>query len=295
MERFLSDRRAIWVMLAPALVVYTFVLLIPIVWSVVYSFFSGSPITGLKFVGVKNFTELVHDPSFIQALEVSLKYAAVVTTGQIILGLLLAMLYHFSLKKSSALVRSVVFFPVILPTVAVAQLFVKLFQQAPQNGLVNAVLGAIGLASWEKDWLADPTWAFWILVIMDTWRAMGFYAVLLYAGLVDIPGEIFESARLDGAAGWRLTRYIMLPFMTPIIVSATIFSLNGTLKVFDSVLALTNGGPGFATTPLTLYMYNTAFTYGDYGYGSTIAMALTVLCLVATVAIFRSARKDVAT
>jgi len=280
-------------MLGPALVVYTLVLLVPILWSVAYAFFSGSPVTGFKFVGVHNFVELVHDPSFIQALEVSVKYALAVTTGQVVLGLLLAMLFHFYLKRASGLVRTIVFFPVVLPTVAVAQLFVKLFQEAPQNGLVNSGLQALGLVNWERDWLAGPTAAFWILVGMDIWRAMGFYAVLLYAGLVDIPVEIFESARLDGARGWRLARYVVLPLMTPILVSATIFSLNGTLKVFDSVLALTQGGPGFATTPLTLYMYNTAFTYGDYGYGSTIAMALTVLCLVATVTIFRTARRDV--
>jgi multiple sugar transport system permease protein/raffinose/stachyose/melibiose transport system permease protein len=143
------------------------------------------------------------------------------------------------------------------------------------------------------DWLASASGALVILIGMDVWRAMGFYAVLLYSGLVDIPGEIFESARIDGAAGWHMVRHMVVPLMTPLLVSSTIFSLNGTLKVFDSVLALTNGGPGTATTPLTLYMYNTSFTYGDYGYGSTIAMALTLLCLAATVTIFRSARRDV--
>ena len=94
---------------------------------------------------------------------------------------------------------------------------------------------------------------------MDIWRAMGFYAVLLYAGLVDIPEEMLESARLDGASGLRLVRSIVLPLSTPVLLSSVIFSINGTLKVFDSVLALTNGGPGDATTPLTLYMYSTAF------------------------------------
>ena len=121
---------------------------------------------------------------------------------------------------------------------------------------------------------------------------MGFYAVLLYAGLVEVPQDLIESARIDGATGPRLFRSVILPLLAPVLLSSVIFSINGTLKVFDSVLALTRGGPGNATTPLTLYMYNTAFTYGDYGYGSTIAMALTILCLVVTVAIFRSARRD---
>jgi multiple sugar transport system permease protein/raffinose/stachyose/melibiose transport system permease protein len=127
---------------------------------------------------------------------------------------------------------------------------------------------------------------------MDIWRSMGFYAVLLFAGVVDIPDEIIESARLDGAGRWSLVRNIVLPLSAPVLLSSIIFSINGTLKVFDSVVALTNGGPGNATTPLTLYMFQTSFTYGDYGYGSTIALMLTILCLIVTVFIFRGSRRD---
>ena len=120
---------------------------------------------------------------------------------------------------------------------------------------------------------------------------MGFYAVLLYAGLLDIPEEIIESARLDGANGLRLVKNIILPLSLPILLSSIIFSLNSTLKVFDSLLALNNGQPGTSTAPLTLYMYRTAFEYAEYGYGSTIALVLTILCLVFTLAIFRSQRQ----
>jgi ABC-type sugar transport system permease subunit len=293
MERVLRDRRAIAVFVGPALAVYTLVLLVPIVWSVGYTFFSGSIISGLKPTGWSNYGKLLHDAAFWRATGITARYAVCVTVGQVVLGLLLALLYVFHLKRSSALVRTLAFFPVVLPTVAVAQLFVKLFQIAPQNGLVNAALQGMGMGDSARDWLASPTAAFWILVAMDIWRAMGFYAVLLYAGLVDVPTDLIESARIDGARGWRLFRSIILPLLTPILVSSLIFSINGTLKVFDSVLALTGGGPGDATTPLTLYMYNTAFTYGDYGYGSTIAMALTILCLLVTLAVFRTSRRDV--
>jgi multiple sugar transport system permease protein/raffinose/stachyose/melibiose transport system permease protein len=126
---------------------------------------------------------------------------------------------------------------------------------------------------------------------MTLWGSMGFYAVLLYAGLLDIPEEIIESARLDGANGLRLVRHIVLPLSLPILLSSIIFSLNATLKVFDSLLALNNGQPGTSTAPLTLYMYRTAFEYAEYGYGSTIALVLTMLCLVFTLAIFRSSRR----
>jgi multiple sugar transport system permease protein/raffinose/stachyose/melibiose transport system permease protein len=120
---------------------------------------------------------------------------------------------------------------------------------------------------------------------------MGFYAVLLFTGLIDIPDEVIESARIDGASGLRLVRHIILPLSAPILLSSVIFSFNATLKVFDSLLALNNGGPGTSTSPLTLYMYRTAFEYAEYGYGSTIAVILTLLCMVFTLAVFRSSSK----
>lgn len=293
MQKVLGDRKAILVFVGPALLIYVLVLLIPIVWSIGYTFYEGSPIGGFTFSGLENYTRLFQDQDFVKALWFSLKYTAVVTTGQIILGLLLALFYTFYLKHASALIRTLVFFPVILPTVAVAQMFVKFFAIAPQYGLVNALLALFGLESLVEAWLGRGATAFWVLVIMDIWRAMGFYAVILYAGLVEIPGEIIESARLDGATGRTLVWFIVRPLLMPIIVSSLIFSLNGTLKVFDTVVALTGGGPGNATTPLTLYMYKTAFTFNQYGYGSTVAFMLTLLSLVVTLLVFRSARQDI--
>jgi len=291
LQSVLSDRRAILAFVGPALAVYSLILLVPIVWSLGYTFFEGSAVSGFHWVGLDNFTKLLHDSGFWHAFRFTLEYAVLVTIGQVGLGLLLALLYVFHLRRSSALVRTLVFFPVVLPTVAVAQLFVKLFEIAPQNGLVNAALDGLGLET--KNWLGQTGTAVVVLVIMDVWRSMGFYAVLLYAGLVDIPDDLIEAARIDGAKGVRLVRHIVLPLLAPILFSALIFSINGTLKVFDSVVALTNGGPGDATTPLTVYMFQTAFTYGSYGYGSTIATSLAVMSLVVTIGIFRFARRDV--
>jgi ABC-type sugar transport system permease subunit len=294
MELLLRDRRAILTFIGPALLVYTLVVLVPIVWSLVYTLFEGNVIAGFQFVGLNNFALLVRDPAFWQSVVFTLKYAFFVTIGQVGVGLLLALLYVFYLRNASGLVRTLIFFPVILPTVAVAQMYSKLFEIAPQLGLVNSLLQAVHLDSWVQPWLGQGGTAFIVLVIMDIWRSMGFYAVLLYAGLVDVPNELLEAARVDGASGFRLVRRIVLPLMTPILFSSLIFSINGTLKVFDSVLALTNGGPGQATTPLTLLMYNTAFSNGQYGYGSTIAFALAFMCLIVTLVIFRSARRNVA-
>ncbi|GHJ97833.1 ABC transporter permease [Streptomyces sp. NE5-10] len=290
MHRVLGDRRAILILLGPALLVYTLIMLVPMVWSLGYSFTKGNSIEGFTGSGLDNFTRLLDDPAVHEALWFTLKYAVIVTAGQVIAGYLLALLYVFFLKKASALVRTLAFFPVILPTVAVGLLFQKLFQVAPQPGPVNSLLNAIGLES--IDFFGSAGSAFWVLIIMDIWRSMGFYAVLLFAGLMDIPDEVLESARLDGASGLRLIRHIVLPLSLPVLLSSLIFSINGTLKVFDSVVALTNGGPGTGTTPLTLYMFQSSFTYSEYGYGSTIALLLTVVCLLVSLAVYRVSRRD---
>lgn len=294
MQKILSDRRAILVFVGPALLIYTLIVLIPIVWSVVYGFQEGTLLRGFRFVGLDNFIRLWNDSNFIDSLAFGLRYALIVTTGQIVFGFLLALAYTFHLKRASALVRTIIFLPVVLPTVAVAQMFIKLFEITPQYGLVNALLDAAHLDAWIRPWLGQAGTAFYVIVIMDIWRAIGFYGIILYSGLLNIPDEIIEAARLDGAQGWRLVRYIVTPLLRPVLVTAIIFSLNGTLKVFDSIVALTNGGPGDTTTPLTLYMYKTAFVTNQYGYGSTIAIFLTLECLLITLLFYRLARRDIA-
>lgn len=289
MNQVLGNRRAAAMLLAPALLLYTAIILVPIFWSGAYTLFTGSPITGFKFSGLKNFGDFVHDKAAWQATWFTVRYALIVTTAQVALGYGMALLYVFTLRRASSFIRTMVFFPVVLPTVAVALLFQKLFETAPTLGPVNSAIDAAG--GQPIAWF-NAQHAFWIIIILDVWRSIGFYAVLLYAGLLDIPDEVLESARMDGATGWRMLRHIVLPLSAPVLLSSIIFSINGTLKVFDSVIALTNGGPGNATTPLTLYMFQTAFSYGEYGYGSTIAMMLTILCLVVTLVVFRGSRRD---
>jgi multiple sugar transport system permease protein/raffinose/stachyose/melibiose transport system permease protein len=290
MHRVLGDRRAVLILVGPALLVYSLIMLVPMVWSLGYSFTTGNTIDGFHGNGLHNFRHLFTDPAVRPALWFTVKYAVVVTVGQVLVGYLLALAYVFVLKRASSVIRTLVFFPIVLPTVAVGLLFQKFFQVAPQTGPVNSLLNAVGLHS--VDWFGSAGSAFLVLVLMDVWRSMGFYAVLLFAGLVDVPEEVLESARLDGASGLRLVRHIVLPLSFPVLMSSVIFSINGTLKVFDSVVALTNGGPANATTPLTLYMFQTSFTYSDYGYGSTIALVLTVLCLLVTLVVFRVSRRD---
>lgn len=289
MNSIFGDRKTIFILLAPALVLYTLLKVVPVGWSLGLSFFEGNSLRGFDWVGLQNFTTFFTDPAALQSMWVSIFFAVVATALQVALGYALALLYVFVLRKGSTLVRTLVFFPTVLPTVAVALLFRSFVAVGENQGPVNDVINFFGGESVEV--LASTVGTMTTAIVMTLWSSMGFYAVLLYAGLLDIPEEVIESARLDGANGLKLVRHIVVPLSLPILLSSIIFSLNATLKVFDSLLALNGGGPGTSTAPMTLYMYRTAFEYAEYGYGSTIAVILTALCLVFTLAIFRSSRR----
>jgi raffinose/stachyose/melibiose transport system permease protein len=289
MQSIFGDRKTIIILLGPALLLYTLLKVAPVAWSFGLSFFEGNTLRGFEWVGIDNFTTFLSDGAALQSVGVSVIFSVVATIGQVALGYLLALLYVFVLRKGSSIVRTIVFFPTILPTVAVALLFKSFVAVGDNQGPVNDIINFFGGTSVEV--LASTYGTMITAIVMTLWSSMGFYAVLLYAGLLDIPEDVIESARLDGASGFRLVRHIIVPLSLPILLSSIIFSFNATLKVFDSLLALNGGGPGTSTAPLTLYMYRTAFEYAEYGYGSTIALVLTLLCLVFTLAVFRSTRR----
>lgn len=291
MSRVFGDKKAILILLLPTLTVYVLLKVVPVAWSLGLSLFQGNTLRGFEFVGFENFVTFFNDPPALQSVWVTVSFAVVMTALQVAVGYLLALLYVFVLRKGSAFVRTAVFFPMVLPTVAVALLFRSFFAVGQNQGPVNDLINFFGGESVE--FLASTAGTMFIAFLMTLWSSMGFYAVLLYTGLLDIPDEVIESARIDGANGFRLVRHIIIPLSLPILLSSIIFSLNSTLKVFDSLLALNNGGPGTTTSPLTLYMYRTAFEYAEYGYGSTIAVILTLLCLMFTLAVFRSSSKRV--
>ncbi|MDR0417624.1 MAG: sugar ABC transporter permease [Propionibacteriaceae bacterium] len=291
MNSIFGDRRTILILLGPALLFYTLVKLVPALWTGGLALFKGNLITGFRFVGFDNFVRFAHDPVALHAMWFSVGLSLILTLAHVVLGYGLALLYTFVLRHGSAFIRTIAFFPIVLPTVAVGLLFSRLFAYAPESGVVNTVIEVAG--GEPVDWFATFGTSVIVLVIMEVWRTTGFYAVLLYSGLVDIPDEIIESARIDGANGLSLVRSIVIPLSLPVLLSTTIFGLNSTLKVFDTVLALTDGGPGTDTTPLTLHMFRTVFSYGDYGYGSSLATILTAICFLVTIAIFNSSRRDI--
>lgn len=278
MNKVLGNKKAIALFIVPPLILYAVLVVLPVLWSFYYSFYSGTPGLKWEFAGFENYVRLVKDKNFIAALWVNIRYIAIVMIGQVGLGLALALLFNFWLKKFKSFIRTLVFFPVVLPTVAVGQLFAKIYEIQPNYGLLNSILANIGLEQFVQPWIGQASTALYCLSAMDIWVAMGFYSVIYYGALLDIPGDVIEAARIDGCNGWNLFKRILFPLLRPITITCLIFSFTGTVKMFESALALTNGGPGNATKSLSMYMYNVAFTYSKMGYGSVIAIFIFVLC-----------------
>lgn len=287
MKKVLGNKKAIALFVVPAFILYTIIVMVPVIWSLYYSFFSGSPGLQWEFAGFDNYARLFKDKNFFNALTVNFKYIAVVTVGQVGLGLLLSLMFKFWLRRCKTIIRTLVFFPVVLPTVAVGQLFAKIYEIQPNYGLLNSFLSAIGLQKLVQPWIGQASTALWCLCIMDIWVAMGFYSVIFYGALLDIPDDIMEAARIDGAGSFAMFKSILLPLLRPMIITSLVFSFSGTVKMFESSMALTNGGPGSATKSLSMYMYDVSFTYNKVGYGSVIAIVIFLICVLGSFIINR--------
>lgn len=282
MKKVLGNKKAIALFVGPGLVLYVGLVFVPIIWSFVYSFYSGSPGLKWEFTGIDNYRRLFIDKNFINALVVNIKYIAMVMLGQVVLGLCMALIFKFWLKKFKNVIRTLIFFPVVLPTVAVGQLFAKIYEIQPNYGLLNSILDNIGLSQWIQPWIGQASTALKALSVMDVWVAMGFYAVIFYGALLDIPDDVMEAARIDGCSSFQMFRHILLPLLRPVTITCLVFSFSGTVKMFESAMALTGGGPGSATTSLSMYMYDVSFGFNKVGYGSTIAIVVFLICIIGT-------------
>ncbi len=292
MKKVLGNKKAIALFVVPALLIYTAFVFVPVVWSFYYSLYSGSPGMKWEFVGLSNYGKIFGDKNFREALLVNLKYIGIVMLGQVGGGLLMALMFRFWLTRAKNLIRTIVFFPTVLPTVAVGQLFAKIYEIQPNYGLLNSILANIGLQNMVQPWIGQASTALGALELMDIWTGIGFHAIIMYGALLDIPSDVIEAGKIDGCGGWNLFRHILAPLLRPMIITCLVFSFSGTVKMFESALALTKGGPGNATRSLSMYMYSVSFTYNKVGYGSVIAIFIFLMCIVGSAIIRLFDKRD---
>ena len=229
-----------------------------------------SSTTPPAFVGLKNYVEIFgKDARFWNALWVTVKFTTVSVVLQLALGLAIAVYLHREFR-GRGLVRTVMLLPMVSTPVAVALIWVVMFN--PSLGILNYFLACIGLK--PLLWLGHPSTALSSLILMDTWKWTPFMVLILHSGLQSLPITPFEAARIDGASRWQTFRYVTLPLLRPSIAVSLIFRTMDSLKTFDTIYVMTEGGPNNATEILNIYTFQTGFKYFHIGYASALAVIL---------------------
>lgn len=253
-----------------------------------YLSFTNATSLGLnnKFVWLDNYIYMFHDKSFIQALTNTAKLMAVVPVITIFCSLVLAFVLNQCKLKEMVLYRTIFYFPNIVSLTVVGIIWSFVFH--PNVGIVNKILGAVGLENLQRSWLGDSKTALWCIAFTLLWQAAGYYMVMHIAAMDGISPEIYESATLDGASAWRKLVSITMPLMKDIIGITFVLALSGTINLsFVLSQVMTGGGPNGASSVLLQYMYTQGFVNGNFGY----AMAITVFTLTISVALSMLSRK----
>lgn len=288
------QRLTVFLFLLPALILFIGILIAPIIMSGYYSFFNWKGYGAMEFIGLSNYKELFTSEAigFLKALRNSLLLAALSVFVQLPFSLGLALMLGKGIKGERAFL-SIYFLPVLISTVVIGQLWLKIYN--PDYGILNVVLRNLGMDNLAQIWLGNKKTALGAVFVPTLWQYVGYHMLLMYAGVRGVSPELREAAKLDGATDGQVDWYIVIPLIKPIIKVSVIFAVTGSLKSFDLIYVLTNGGPLHSTEVPSTLMINMLFLRNRYGMGSTIAVMLIALCFAFALiisAVFRE-RKEV--
>jgi multiple sugar transport system permease protein len=284
----LTDKRFAAALMAPAALFLAAFVAWPLIRLVTDSFYEISPIKGgpRDFVGMDNYADIFTSESFLGAAGRTAGYTAIVVTLEFILGLGTALLFS-ALGRRASLLRTVFLYPLMIAPVVAGLLW--RFLLIDNSGIVNHLLFRVGLldSPSQVGWLSDPDIVLWAVALPDVWLTTSFMALVLFAGLQNIPGDVLEAARLDGARSWTLLTRIIVPLLRPVIAVALIVRGIDAAKAFDIILIQTGGGPQSASQTLSLLIYQTMIRFGDPGRASAMGTVyLLAMLAVATVAVW---------
>lgn len=263
-------------LVAPAFLIFSVAILGPILATFGLSLTDWDGFNTPTFVGLDNFNRAFDDNIYMASYWHAGVYIAATLILEVLVGLLLAGLV--SAKRNSTFYRVAFFTPVMLPLVVISVLWSFLLN--PDLGILNRLLDQIGLESWKRIWLGDQSTALLSLSVISGWIYAGFFMAIFYAGFQRIPSTIIESARLDGASEWKLIRQIKIPMVRNLTEVAILLCFIGGIQVFDLVFVLTNGGPYETTQFPTTYLVRVVFRDQQMGYGSALAVILTIVVVL---------------
>ncbi|MET0425850.1 MAG: sugar ABC transporter permease [Actinoplanes sp.] len=271
-----------WSFLLPNFAGFAVLTLVPVGLLFYYAFTSWDVFGGAEWTGLANLRQMMSDAAFWTALQNTVYYTAFHIPLTMAAALGLALLLNRRLRGVSFF-RTVAFFPYITSIVAIAQVWNMLF--SPGYGPINQVLRAVGVTD-PPGWTTSADWSMPAVIVVGTWREMGYYMLLFLAGLQTIPVQLYEAAKVDGANAWQRLRAVTLPGLRPTTFLITVLLTIGSFKVFDLILVMTDGGPGQSTLVLSQYIYQKGFEENQFGYASAVSVVLFLLCFGVTVVQF---------
>ena len=282
----------------PALALFALFVVWPIVTAVQLSVFRWKgfgPLT--DFVGLRNYVTVLGDDVFVDSVVHNLIIVAGSIALQLPLGLAIALLLNRKMW-GQGLLRTIIFVPYVLAEVIAGVVWFQLLQ--PEYGVIDGLLGAVGLQAPEQGWLGDPDLALLTVLVVLTWKYLGLAVILFLAGLQGVPEELYEAAQLDGASWWQTQRKISVPLLGPTMRTWAFLSMIGSLQLFDMVWILTGGGPANSTTTMATYLINQGTRSQNFGIAGAASVILFVIALVMAVlyqqlVLSRDTRSDVVT
>ncbi len=249
---------------------FIYILIIPLGTSVYYSLTKWKGVGNPKFIGLSNYITLIHDNNFWLVTKNTFILSVLCVLGQVGIALIIAFLMTIRRLKWKSFHRAVIFFPVVMAPIVVG--YVWRFIYNTNYGLLNTFLRSTGKEEWIRNWLDDSAIVLNSVSVPVIWQYIGLYMVLLMSAISAIPKEVFECAEIDGATGFKKSIYITLPLIWDTLKICIILCASGTMKIYDHIVALTNGGPGKASSSLALYCYDYTFKFGNFGMGAAIAV-----------------------
>lgn len=262
---------------------YLFIVVAPILFSAYFSLFNWNGGPKMKFVGFANYVKTCQDPVFWKSFNNTMLFTALMTVGQVGIAFVFTLFFTMKWVKFVTFHRTVMFFPNVISAVIIGLMWQLIYNS--DIGLLNAFLRAMGLSDRIRVWLGDPKIAMYSLAVPVIWQYVGYYLIILMSAVGSIPKDIFEVAEIDGADGWKRSVYITIPMIWDSLKICVMICVSGSFKAFDHIMIMTGGGPGRATSVLTLYNYNVSFTSMKLGYGCAMAVVILVFSLILTVGV----------
>lgn len=270
----MSNKYIITLYTLPALLLLLVLIYVPIALSGYYGLMDWTGIGQMQFIGLENYANLMKDEKFWASAGHSF-LLGIFSVLSLLLYLAVSLVLVSKIKGSDFF-RKIYLIPMLLSSVAIAQLWLKIFD--PSNGMLNKLLEMFGVEN-TPVWLADPNTALYAIFVPIVWQYAGFYILIYYAALKNVPEEIIEAARIDGATPLQIALKIKLPMISAVFKVTIMLSLVGSLKYFDLIYVMTGGGPNGASEVMASYMYKEAFELNNFGYASAVGFGLLVICL----------------